>query len=336
MGIRKVYLRIRIFLYSIRRLTNTLIISLMLGTFLYFFINNFVFGRIIMNQANNDELVKKYKSAVTLYNLADFYYTLNHFSDENKELYFQIPYKKALCYMKNGQKKDSINSMLQGITKIQRQYGIFSKETAYFMRKYLIEFYLDNNNYNLANQEFSNLLTIYKTIGYDNNEMADMVRLSGDLAFEAKDYEDAMEFYQRAYNIINKQLDIDDEVFMKITGRIAMYEMQQDKMDLAVNIYTNSIETLKNSKGVQKKVLAQMLVQLGDIYAAEGKTKDAIKCYEEAVEIIRKLPHVNFMRQNLNMYLTTLKELYDKAGQFHKVREIEIEFARQRRFAFIL
>ncbi|HPT41317.1 MAG TPA: tetratricopeptide repeat protein [Candidatus Gastranaerophilaceae bacterium] len=311
-------------------------ISLMLGVTFYLFINNFVFGRIIMGQANNDDLLKKYNSAITLYNVADFYYTLNHFSDENKQIYFQIPYKKAKCYMENKKKKESIQSMLQGVTKIQRQYGIFSRETACFMRKYLIEYYLDNNSYTLANQEFNNLLTIYKNIGYDNNEMADMVRLSGDLSFEAADYESAMEFYQRAYDIISRQPDIDDEVFMKITSRIALYEVQQDKIDLAINIYSNSIETLKNSENPQKSVIADMLIQLGDIYANAGKPKNAIICYEEAVELIKKLPRVNFMRQNLNFYLNSLKDLYDKAGQFHKVREIELEFARQRRFFFML
>ncbi len=336
MEFRKIYLRIRIFFYSIRRLTNTLIVSLMLGITFYLFINNFLFARIIMGQANNYELLKNYGSAISLYNVADVYYTLNHFSKENKEVYFQIPYKKAKCYMKSRQKKESIQSMLQGITKIQKQYGIFSRETAYFMRRYLVEYYLDNNGYSLANQEFNNLLTIYKKIGYDNNEMADMVRISGDLAFESKDYESAMEFYQRAYVIISKQPDIDDEIFMKITGRIALYEVQQNKADLAIDIYKNSIETIKNSNNPVKSVIAEMLIQLGDIYVIDGKTKDAIICYEEAIGLIKKLPRVNFMRQNLNIYLNSLKDLYNKAGQFHKVREIEMEFARQRRFFFIL
>lgn len=336
MEFRKLYLKIRIFFYSIRRLTNALVISFMLGITVYLLINNFLFGRIIMGQANNDEMLKKYESAVTWYNVADVYYTINHFSKENKEIYFQIPCKKAQCYMSNKQKKESVQSMLQGITKIQKQYGIFSRETAYFMRKYLVEYYLDNNNYSLAHQEFNNLLTIYKQIGYDNNEMADMVRISGDLAFEAKDYESAMEFYQRAYDIISKQSDIDDEVFMKITARIALYEIQQNKTELAINIYINSIEVLKNSANPLKGVIADMLIRLGDIYAIDEKTKDAIIRYEEAIELIKKLPRINIMRQNLNIYLNSLKELYDKTGQFHKSREIEMEFARQRRFFFML
>lgn len=329
---RKLYLKIRLFLYNNRAIINSFVVSAMTLTLIYMAVNYFVFENFINSQASNYVLSGKYKEAIKLYDFEYEYYKIFHFSDTNKEIYFEIPYRRALCYLKENQKQKSIESMVNGLAVIEKQYGIFSRETAYFIRKYLIEYYLDNHNHRLASQEFKNLLVIYKTIGYNGIEMADLVRLSGDLFYEQKKYDIAMDFYKKAYNTISKEKDIDYEILIKIVDRITAYEILNKETDKAISVYQSSIEILKNSGKKQKQLTAYLLLQLGDVYNNNEKTKDAIKCYEEALALIRTLPRVNYLRQNKVTYLKELKELYHKDGQFHKVDEVEVEMAKDRRF----
>lgn len=333
---RKLYIKIRLFLYSIRKILNGITTFLMISVLLYFFVNSFVFERVIIGKANIDEMNRNYKSAIAFYDVALTYYKVNHISQRNKELYFMLPYKISNCYLELNDKKNSVESMLEGITAIQGQYGIFSKETSYFMRKYLIEYYLENNKNNLAKQEFANLLTIYKQIGYSNAEMADAIRLSGDLYYQQKQYDTAMEFYERAYNAISAQSIIDYNVFERVVTRICDYEVSKGQTDKAIDIYKSSINILKNSNNDKPELTAEMLIDLGDLYKKDDKsTKDAISCYEEAIEIIKKLPKSTYLRQNITKYFLVLKGMYNDAGQFHKVDEIDVELARRERFSFL-
>jgi len=338
MFFRKVYIKVRVFLYAKRRFFNTLAVSAMLLTLFYIFVNSFVFERVVMGKAQDDEINRKYDKALSLYNFAGLYYGLNHFSEDNKHIYFEIPYRKSICYMMKGDKRKSIESMLLGMLSVQKQYGVISKETGYFMRKYLIEFYLNNNNLFLARQEFSNLLIIYRAIGYNDNEMSDIIRLSGDLCYEQKQYNTAMEFYEKAYKEIASQRNIDYEIFSKIVNRICDYQITNGRTEDAVNIYTNAIEIIKASGSKQNELAATMLLRLGDLYshAEENSTsKKAIPYYEEAITLIRTLPRVSFLRQNLKEYLTILKELYTKDSQYHKVQLIDADLTKMRRFTFL-
>ncbi len=335
MFLRKLYLKIRLFLYASRRTINKIILFSMLAASLYVLINSFVFGFFVIGKANDYQINKDYRNAITFYNAAYKYYGFNHLSEENKEIYMELPYQMAVCYLKNNDKKESVRIMLLGITSIQKQYGIFSPETAYFMRKYLIEYYLNNNNISLARQEFNNLLTIYKHIGYNNSEMASLVYLGGDLYYQQKKYEQAIIYYEKAYKIISGLSNIDYEVFSKIVNRICDYEIQNKKTDKAISIYTSSIQTLKTAIKPEPELTAAMLISLGNIYRNEDyNIKNAIKCYEEAIEIIKKLPKTTYLKQNINKYYEIMKDLYNKDGQYHKLNEIEVEMARKRRFSF--
>lgn len=333
---RKVYIKLRVFLYSIRHITNAILVVLMSSTLLYLFVNNFFFSRVINNLANNDELSGKYSNALNLYRFEYLYYSFNHFSNDNKDIFFELPYKKATCYLKTNEKQKSVESMLDGITAIQKQYGIFSKETAYFMRKYLIEYYLDNNKLQLANQEFRNLLTIYKKVGYSDAEMADMIRLSGDLYYEQKKYDEAMEFYRKAYSAISTSAIIDYPVYVKIVTRIADYELHNKNEEIAIQLYQSTIKQLETAGIKQNNLRAGLLIILGDLYDTKpNKIKDSISCYEEVIAIAKKLPNTSYLKQNIDNYYGTLRDFYNRDGQFHKVAEIDVELAKKRRFAFL-
>ena len=226
--------------------------------------------------------------------------------------------------------------MLNAITAIQKQYGLVSEETAYFIKKYLIEYYLINNNIALARKEFHNLLTIYKTIGFDNAIIFEMISLHGDLYYQQKEYDEAMTYYEKAYNSLPDIQNVDYDVVVKITDRICENEIKNNNTDKAIEIYIKSIAILKKSKNQQPNLIANMLISLGNVYSLNDEaTKDAIKCYEEAIRIIKKLPKTNYQRQNINNYLTILKDLYSNDGDFAKVSEIDLEIARKRRFSFL-
>ncbi len=333
--LRKLYLSIRVFLYSKRYIFNKIAIYSMCAIMLYAFVDSFVFKRVVVPLANSEQIQKNYRSAISFYYVAKAYYFVNHFTEENKKEYFNISYQISICYLKSGEKKKSIETMLNAITSTQSQYGIFSKETAYFIRRYLIEYYLENDKIDLATQEFKNLMTIHKKIGYSDSEMSDVLRLSGDIYYQQKKYDTAMEFYEKAYYNISAKKEIDYRVFERIVERIAEYKLKKGENEKAIGIYKSSIELLKSCFKPDFELIAETEIHLGDLYAKDDKqVKDAIVCYEDAIAKIKKLPKANYLRQNIVHYMNNLKDLYDRDGQYHKSDEIEIELARQRRFSF--
>ena len=335
---RKFYLKMRVFFYSRRRAINGIVVKAMILILFYLFVNSIVIERLLIGKAHNDEINQRYSSAISLYNVAYFYYYCNHYSEDNKKIYLEIPYRISMCYLKAGDREKSVENMLLGITAIQKQYGIMSKETGYFIRKYLIEYYLENNKNVLAHQEFDNLLVIYRTVGYNDNEMSDIIRLSGDLYYNQHQYETAMGYYEKAYKEISQQNQIDYEVFSKIVCRICAYEIENQRVDNAVNIYKSSIDILRSSGRKQNELTATLLLRLGDLYAKSEDnqvSRNAIPYYEEAIEIIKTLPNTTFLKQNLKAYLLILKDLDTKDAKFTNVQKIDDELTRMKRFSFL-
>ena len=290
----------------------------------------------MLGKANFDEANKNYPSAITFYTTSYLYYKINHFSEDNQKIYFSLPYKISICYLKENNAKKSVWSMFEGLSSIQKQYGSISRENAYFIRKYLIEYYLENNRPKLARTEFNNLMLIYQKIGYTNNEMADLIRLSGDLNYQQGNYEHAIDLYEQAYNATQNKTDIDYTVFARIVYRICDYKIKTGHPDAAVELYEDAINMFKLSGPKQNELRAEMLMNLGAFYAKEDKNvKEAIKNYEAAIAIIRKLPNTDFLKQNIKEYLTVLKGLYEQDNQVAMAREIDLEITRNRRFSFL-
>lgn len=308
----------------------------MLTTICYLAINDIFVPKVILGKANYERMNHQCTKAIGLYNIAYFYYYMNHFSQNNKEIYFEIPYKISLCYLENHNKRKAIESMFKGILAVENQYGVYSPEMAYFIRKYLIEFYLLNNSYKLACGEYSNALIIYRKIGYNSNDIADMIRLKGDLAYQQKDYPTAIQFYQNAYDDMFNSENVDYDILAKITNRICDYEALNGNVNNAIERYKKSIDFLRNSGKKQSELTVQMLLRLGDLYSRDDKQiKNAISCYEEAIKMIESLPATTFSKKNISTYLTTLKSLYTQNGQYHETDEVDIELARKRRFSFL-
>lgn len=333
--LRKLYIKARLFLYAERSFLNKVAVIIMITTFSYLLLDSFLFKTIILDKANHEQLNHNYSNAIVFYNIAYVYYSANHLSDENKDIYLELPYKISLCYLSENDKKKSVQSMLNGITSIQKQYGNFSKENAYFIKNYLIDFYIINNDFGLANSEFNNLVTIYKKIGYDESIVTDLIRINGDLYYQQGNYNEAINLYYQAYDKIVAQNNIDYEVFAKIVNRIGDYEAKNSNVDNAIDIYKKALLTLKNAPNKYSYLTADILINLGSLYSANDmSTKDAINYYEQAIDIIKTLPKTNHLKQNVETYLTTLKTLYIKSNQYTKANETDLEITRQRRFSF--
>lgn len=333
---KKLYWSARLFFYSKREVLNKIAVILMITILSYFVINNIFFTKIILGKANYEEIKQNYPKAITFYSIAYKYYGLNHFSENNKHIYFEIPYKISLCYLQEKNKQDSIKSLFEGLKNIQKEYGVYSKENAYFSRMYLIDFYLINNRYNLACKEFTNMIKIYRKVGYGNLEVADTIRIKGDLAYQQKNYDLAIDFYKKAINnflFINK---IDYTIYSRTIDRICNYYIENNNPQEAIKTYASAIDFVKKSNKNEKELRAQMLIKLANLYSLNDKTvKSAILCYEDALLIIDKLPSTTYSKQNINVYLQSLKNLYDLNNEYTKSREIEMELARKRRFSFL-
>lgn len=323
------------FLYSIRKILNAFGVFAILLILFYLFVNHIVVERMILSQANNDEASQKYSNAVTLYNISYGFYKMFHFSEADKEIYFEIPYRRAFCYLQNNQKEESAKSMLEGLNAIQSQYGAISYENAYFIRKYLINFYLDNDKYKLAKNEFYNLLLIYKFTGINNSVIADMIRLKADLYYQKKDYDYANRLYKKAYKAILSETDADPHILVKITRRIANYEVINENYDDVIKFYKTTAENLQESSNQHRDLIAELFLEFGDFYVSQGNLKEAIKCYEPALEIIKKMPKHSYLKQHYITYLDKLKNLYDDDGQYAKARDMEERITKYNRFSFL-
>lgn len=334
MFFRKIYLRVRFFLHSTKEMTGKIVLIAIFLILFYAFINNYLMEKIIVGSADTYRVESKCENAIKLYDVAYFYYKLNHYTKENQQIYFDIPYKKAVCYLAENKRKESINSMIQGLTVIQEQCGIFSPQTAYFIRKYLVDYYISNNNVRLAKRAYDNLIVIYKNIGCSDSEMSDMIRLAGDIYYEQKKYPEAISLYEQAYDLIAVQNDIDYDVFSRIVNRICDYKLQNGQKEDAIKIYKSSIALLDSSRSVKPELAADMLIKLGDIYGNENSL-EAMNAYERAVYIVKSLPKSSPLRQNLLKYLTTLKELYVANNQYTKAQDIETEIIKEKRFSFM-
>lgn len=300
----------------------------------YLFFNFFVFDSYILPKAAKEKYDHNYKSAIFLYNLAYPFYKINHSTEKNKEIYFKIPYELSICYLKEKNIGKSIESISKGLVSVKKEYGTYSNENAAFVRKYLISYHLERDDIKSAEKELGNLLTIYKKTGYNEDEVGDISRLKGDIYYQKKEYDNAIIFYKRAYKAISFDSQTDYEIFAKIVTRICNYELANNNRDKAIELYKKAINTFKDYAHGQSELSAELRLKLGDIYRTDDLSlAEAIKNYEEATIIIKELPKSSILRQNLEEYLTILKDLYVKVNDSKKSDALQTEILKLKRFS---
>lgn len=310
MSVRKIFVSITKFLRPIKHNLDKIFIVIVSLCCFYFVLNDLFMERSLLPDANTLMHEKDYKAALGRYNLALFYYKLNHYTNHTKNNYFDVSYKVSVCQYNENQKKKAYENILTTAREIQAQYGFYSKENAYFIKKYLMEFYLENNELVLANNAFRSLLIVESKIGYSNSETADLTRLSGDIYFMAKDVNTALILYNRAYEIISKETKPDYEILMNITNRVAKNKLSLLMTKESIDLYKSSISIVRKAPKKQNEILVNLLVNLGDICAKNDYTVgEAAECYKEAIEITKKLSMKTTAKQNLVEYISTYKKL---------------------------
>lgn len=337
----KLYLKIKYYIRTNKRAINKITVKAMVVILLIIFLNSFFTVKVLVNKADIEQVNQKYSNALFLYNVASSYYNINHFSKENKALYLKIPYEIAVCQLKQKDKRQSLKTLSDASVKIVKQYGVYSKENADFIRQYLIEYNIQANNLQTASEELLYVFNLYRKIGLNQNIIADLLRQNGDILYAQANYQKASFLYNKAFSIImqnyNKNnIDIDYEIYTKILHKICDCEVKTGQIDNAISIYKDTLNFLQKSDDKQNEAIANISLNLGDLYIKKGDSfSEAINCYNNAIDIIKNLPKASPLRKNLYSYYKTLKDLYTKNNQSYKASDIDLELARRRRFAFI-
>ncbi len=219
--------------------------------------------------------------------------------------------------------KRAFENILNTQKDIQWQYGFYSKENAYFIKNYLIDFFIQNGNINLAKTAFRNLVAIDKKIGYDYSELADVTRITGDIYFAQGKIELALTFYNNAYNIISKEKNPDLKILMTITNKICENELKLQMIENVIEIYKHSIKIVRESPQKQETILVNLLINLGNIYSKSDDTmQNALDCYNEAILISKKLSIATTPRQNLENYISSYKKIKVKNDYLKHVENV--------------
>lgn len=321
-------------MYSNRALINTILAGIMSLTAIYLFINFFIFENLILSSAIKNEMSGNCKKAIFAYNLAYPYYKIYHTSKRSKELYLKIPYSLSLCYLKENDKLKSARAISNGLVSIKKEYGVFSIENADYVRKYLIQYHLERNDIKSAEKELENLILIYKNVGGKKDEVADIARIKGDIYYEKKDYITAMQYYKKAYKFIDFGVNTDYETVSKITKKLCLFEIQNQRNAEAITIYKQTKKSFEDYAKDHTELYAQMLIDLAELQRKEDlDVKEATLNYETAISITKTLPKCSYLRQNLLKHMEILKELYVKGNQHAKANELGVEILKMRRFS---
>jgi len=319
---QRIYVKSLKVLRILRRNFFKIVLGFMIFSISYWLVNDLFVERNLLADATNLMQQKNYKVATSRYKLALRYYQINHFTENTKHKYFDVSYKFSICLLKQNFKKEAIQNMLDTESQVRWDYGFYSKDYEYFLRNYLIDFYLQINNINLTKRTFKKIIAINKNLGCNYSEMADLMRVAGDIYFNEKDLKSALNFYNKAYTIITNQKIPDYLILMNITNKICANEVKLGLSDNAIELYENSIEITRQASKPQDLVLSQLLINLGDLYSQNDQTMiDSVNCYEEAIEITKTMPMNTFPRQNLQNYILKYKDLKAKNEFLQKLNK---------------
>ena len=173
----------------------------------------------------------------------------------------------------------------------------------------LVELYSQVGYASSAAFHSKELQNIYKELSdADLNYICGYIQLllnSGDYNIQADDLEEARICTEKAYSLIKEGKCNNPETQFHVYNNLAY--LSNEDADKAIDYYKNAQEFAKNSDIIEPHRYAQSLRLLGNLYAKVKKdTINAIACYEEAVDLLKK--------EDNNMYLAQLAQLYDALG----------------------
>ena len=160
------------------------------------------------------------------------------------------------------------------------------------------------------------LQTIYKEISEtDSNFICDYLHSllnSGDYNISANNLEEAKKCTEEAYSLMKEGKCNNPEIQFHVYNNLAY--LSNEDFGIAIDYYKKAQDIAKNNMEIEPQRYAQSLRLLGNLYAKIKRDTNAIACYEEAVDLLKK--------EDNNIYLAQLAQLYDALGLLYYKNDI--------------
>jgi tetratricopeptide (TPR) repeat protein len=158
-------------------------------------------------------------------------------------------------------------------------------------------------DYNMAAMSFHNALKEFEEKG-DEQGVANASDRLGDVCMEKQDYTAALEHYQRAYAICEKEED--SFSILALNKKIAAIYQKQGELDKAMEILLDIVEhyhLTKNPKG-----MVEVMVVIAELYREKGDNAKAADTYRTISSI-----HKNFKHKRMAEEFAALAEELEQA-----------------------
>lgn len=158
-------------------------------------------------------------------------------------------------------------------------------------------------DYNMAAMSFHNALKGFEEKG-DEQGVANASDRLGDVCMEKQDYAAALENYQRAYSICEKEED--SFSILALNKKIAALYRKQGELDKAMEILFDMVEhyhLTRNPKG-----MVEVMTVIAELYREKGDNAKAADTYRTVSSI-----HKNFKHKRMSEEFAALAEELEQA-----------------------
>ncbi|WP_339135538.1 MAG: tetratricopeptide repeat protein [Candidatus Electrothrix sp. GW3-4] len=158
-------------------------------------------------------------------------------------------------------------------------------------------------DYNMAAMSFHNALKGFEEKG-DEQGVANASDRLGDVCMEKLDYAAALEHYQRAYTICEKEED--SFSILALNKKIAALYRKQGELDKAMEILFDMVEhyhLTKNPKG-----MVEVMTVIAELYREKGENQKAADTFRTISSI-----HKNFKHKRMSEEFAALAEELEQA-----------------------
>ncbi len=304
------------FLKKAEKPIRMLLAALVTAIILAFVVNNVIYGKLIWDTAYRLSNKKDYHAAVHLYNYATKYYKVINFIPSNRQKYIEVQYKKAVCYLGENQPEKADLAIKEGMYLMIDSYGLNSPEYAEYIRRYVVEYYIQKKDFKQAREFLVLSEYFYLKLKTSGNELATINRLYGDLYFAEGNISKAESYYKNAYRLANKYKDIDVDSAITIVERFADVYVRQGEAKKAVVVYAKLIDLMQKQKCSDKVKFAYVNWRIAQVYASAGQYEKAISYYDEAYDVAEGLSDYYALSRETNIIRKEMADVYNKMGRY--------------------
>lgn len=293
-----------------------------------YLINNVIYGKLVWENALKFQNKGDCYSSIELYNYAVSYFSKTDFIKANREKYIAVQYKKAICYLMLRKIEEADAAIKNGMYLMTNSYGVKSTEYAKYVRQYVVDYYIQKRDFNSAKDYLRLSEYFYKMLKTDRADMAEINRLYGDMCLAMGKIDLANRYYMNAYRLASSGVKLDNDSLILIFRRVGDMYHRNHEVKKAVLVYSKLLDLLEKQNCKDKDKYAYVKWLLGNAYAKEGKHETAIAYYDDAYEIIKKLPNTpnNFLlKQNINQLRFDMIKSYTAVGRIGTAARLQKE-----------